>query len=104
MRVVGLEGWELLSCECSHPLSAAGLAARGPSDELVLLVANLTSARLGLELTGAPAAGRVRRLSEDTAHSAMFEPERFRVAEAQSEPIGELALAPYETVRIDMQA
>lgn len=99
-----LQGWELLKTDCSRPLTAAGLAARGPNGELTLLVANLTPAVQHLRLAGVAGDGHVRRLNEDTAQLAMFESERFRSTEAQSEPIGELTLAPYETVRIDTHA
>jgi hypothetical protein len=99
-----LRGWEVLSCEANRPLEVAGLAARGPAGETVVLVANLTSRSLRLELAGTDGEGRLRRLNEDTAESAMFEPERVRNALAPAEPIGELDLAPYETVRIDIRS
>jgi hypothetical protein len=67
-------------------------------------MANLTGRRLSVSLAGLPGDGRVRRLNEDTAELAMFEPERFRAsasASASAESLSELMLAPYETVRID---
>ncbi|MBV9607482.1 MAG: hypothetical protein JO027_20375, partial [Solirubrobacterales bacterium] len=99
-----LRGWELVDCESTRPLAATGLAARDPDGKLAVLMANLTSAPQRLRLSGAVGSGRIRRLNEDTASTAMFEFERFRGEEARSEPLGELVLAPYETVRIDMQA
>ena len=42
----------------------------------------------------------MRRLNEDTAELAMFEPQRFR-ALGLGRAVSELRLAPYETVRID---
>jgi hypothetical protein len=99
-----LRGWEVLSCEARRPLEVAGLAARSPEGETTLLIANLTSRPIRVEVEGVAGEGRVRRLNEDTAESAMFEPERFRSARAPAEPVGELDLAPYETVRIDIRS
>jgi hypothetical protein len=101
--VSDLRGWEVLSCEANRPLQVVGLAARGPKDEITVLIANLTSEPARIELAGAPGDTGVRRLNEDTAESAMFEPDRFRSARAPAEPIGELDLAPYETVRVDIR-
>jgi hypothetical protein len=99
-----LRGWEVLGCECTRPLEAAGLAARGPDGQIVALIANLTPRSARVDLAGTAGRGLVRRLNEDAAESAMFEPERFRGAQAPAAPIDELALAPYETVRIDIRA
>jgi hypothetical protein len=93
-------------CEGGDPLRVAALGAvRDGGDDgggggVTVLAANLTGRPLSFSLTGVPGAARLRRLNEDTAELAMFDPERFR-ASAGVEPVSELTLAPYETVRID---
>jgi hypothetical protein len=98
--VAGLRGAEVVRCDGGNPLEVAALAAVRNGGGVTVLMANLTGRRLSVSLAGLPGDGRVRRLNEDTAELAMFEPERFR-ASAGIEPVSELTLAPYETVRID---
>jgi hypothetical protein len=69
-----------------------------------LLVANLTPREQ--EATVAPVSGKIeiRRLNEETAEQAAWEPERFRAAVERQEASGELSLrfSPFETVRVDV--
>jgi hypothetical protein len=95
-----LRGAEVARCEGGDPLEVAAVAAIRPDGALSVLAANLTGHPLSFSLTGVAGEARVRRCNENTAELAMSEPERFR-ASASSEPVSELRLAPYETVRID---
>jgi hypothetical protein len=97
-----LRGLEVAPCNESLPLESVGLAARRADGTVAaILVANLTPRSLTVELTATVAGSAlVRRLNQETAEQAMLEPARFRAA-ARTETIGELALRPYETVRID---
>jgi hypothetical protein len=101
--VAELRGREIVSCVTDKPLEVAGFAiaqdARGGGSALI---ANLTPQPLTVAVRGLAERGRVRRLNADSAEGAMFDPQQFRGGAAQPEGIGELNLAPYETVRIDI--
>jgi hypothetical protein len=95
---------EVIAVTASDPLRVTGLALRWEG-RLRVLVANLLPSRQRVTvgpLTGGTAA--VRRLNEDTAYLAMFEPKRFRELR---EPLvishgqADLILGPYEVVRLD---
>jgi hypothetical protein len=53
-----------------------------------------------IEVTGITGPTQIRRLNEATAARAMFEPEQFGPATAESD-VTRLVFGPYETVRID---
>lgn len=101
--VAEMRGAEILACEISRPLEAAGLAVRARDRGVIALIANLTPTPLTLSLSGLGERGRVRRLNVDTADEAVRDPERFRHGGAV-EPVDthRLDLGPYETLRIDI--
>jgi D-apionolactonase len=97
------EGAEVLACESSDVLAAVGLAVRPEDGGTRLLVANLQPREQ--EVVVAAISGRLalRRLNESTAAEAAADPAAFRRSSDSVEAAGELelALAPYEVVRID---
>jgi hypothetical protein len=97
--VAELRGRAVLRCIESRPLELAALAVE-ESEHTTVLLANLTSTTLPVSLCGIAGQGRIRRLNDLTAEQAMFAPVRFR-ASSEVAAVDELALAPYETVRID---
>jgi len=98
-------GAEVIAALSSGPLRVQGLALREEGRWRVL-AANLLPTTQRVTVGPLPA-GRatVRRLNENTAHLAMFEPELFR-GSCESWPLvgGEivLALSPYETACLDI--
>jgi hypothetical protein len=101
--VAGWRDGEVLGCASADPLSCVGLATRTDDGAVRLIVANLTPGEL--DAVVGPLAGslRVRRLDVSTAQRATAEPAEFRaggeVVEVRDEL--QLALGPYEVVRID---
>jgi hypothetical protein len=98
---------ELMECRSAATLVVDGLAVRAP-DGLHVLLANMTPAEQRVTL-GPVTDGRVtlRRLDEQTAAQALFEPERFRAMREEAEVTGNtlaLTLAPYAVARIDVPA
>jgi hypothetical protein len=94
-----LRGRALLECRSARPLALAGLAAQDAAGTTAL-IANLSPDSQVVEIRGLSLPATVRRLNQETAPSAMSEPERFR---SSREPWDgrALTLSPYETVRID---
>ena len=100
LRAGELRGSEILCCDGAQALEVAALAVARPSGGVTILIANLTPQRVEIATQGIAEPATVRRLNEETAEQAMLDPLHFRAA-GRSEPIAELSLAPYETVRID---
>ena len=95
---------EVVSCESSNPLRFDALALRS-SRKLHLLLANLTSEEIEIELPWFEETMRCRTLDETTAIQAMVSPEDFRGTEGQMLPPQQgtlLHLRPYATARIDV--
>jgi len=96
---------QLIPLESSRPLSVTGFILQS-AEQSVLLCSNLQpvthSVRIG------PLMAReatLRRLNDQTAGLALFEPDRFRTAKEPfliTEPQIVLTLQPYETIRIDL--
>jgi D-apionolactonase len=98
-----LRGLEVVSCAASGPLGLVGLAARHGDGATTLLAANLMPRTQTIALQGVGEGARIRRLNEETAEHAQFEPAAFRATTAADVAGRELRLGPYETVRIDTQ-
>ena len=97
------EGADVLACESSDLLAAAGLAVRTDDGATRLLVVNLAPVEQAVAVAPVEGAQALRRLNESTAAEAAADPVAFR---RRSEPVmaaGELALtlAPYEVIRVD---
>lgn len=97
---------EMVRVRSSRPLEVIGLTVLEDGVTHVLL-SNLTSAERSVSV--GPISGtraRVRRLNEATAAAAMFEPEQFLgewgTARLQGQALL-LTLAPYETIRVDVE-
>jgi hypothetical protein len=101
--VAGWLGAEVLSCASADPLACVGLAVRTDDGTVRMIVANLTPG--GLDAVVEPLYGslRLRRLDVASSEQAMAEPAEFRAGGEVVEVRGELelALGPYEVVRID---
>jgi hypothetical protein len=100
------EGAEAAATHSSDPLRAQGLALSA-AGRVHLLVANLLPRAQRVSIGPLPAGAlALRRLNEETAHAAMFQPHRFREP-LESSPFagGELVveLAPYETAFLDVR-
>ncbi len=97
------QGSEVLACDSTDVLVAVALAVRPAGGGTHLLVANLTPREQPVAVS--PVRGRVslRRLNEATGAEGGADPRSFRL---RVEPLAadgelELALAPYEVVRVD---
>jgi D-apionolactonase len=99
--VCELRRGEVLACDTTRPLELAGLAVRRAGGT-TLLGANLTARPVSVEVAGLGGNARIRRLNEETADKAALNPAAFRSC-AQRADVRTLQLAPYETVRIEVE-
>jgi hypothetical protein len=96
---------EVLDCSSTEPLAVVGLAVRGASGALRLLVANVTTWQLEVDVQGVDSdVFRLRRLDETTVDLATSDPVAFRSGGdeiAAERGTIRLSLAPYAVVRLD---
>ena len=97
------EGAEVLACESSDVLAAVGFAVRSEEGGTRLLVANLAPREQEIVVAPVTGALTLRRLNASTAADAAANPAAFRRYSETVQPAGELELAldPYEVVRVD---
>ena len=99
--VCELRGATVLACETTRPLEVAGLAVRNAGGES-LIMANLTPRALSVEVRGLAGTPSIRRLNEESAERAAYDPRAFRDT-FERMPATHLELGPYETARIDVR-
>ena len=83
----------VLECSSTDPLAVVGLAVRGLNGIPRLLVANLTSRPLRVQVDGIVGPLQLRRLNERSAGVASADPAVFRVERAPAQAKGSLTLA-----------
>ena len=96
------EGAEVLTCTSTDVLAAVGFAVRS-NERRCFLVVNLTPVEREVIVGPIEGALSVRRLNESTATMAAGSPQAFRGRSEQLSAVDELelALAPYEVIRLD---